>query len=244
MKLEKMKMDAQRERIATLLVAGLLPAQVATIVGVAPGRISQIMKEEDFALFLSAKEAENKDVDIEEVSLSGKYLAAEHALLAQVLSMAPSSELRDVTAALRVVAERQERAKSRMNPIVQQAPVYNTIVSLSLPAHAVPELTFSGTKEVIAIENRNLAPLSSKGVLSLFKDMAAHKDDPTDAISNTSDGENHEPTRTLAEATGSPAESLPFQEPIEVENPSSGKLAEGARRFLDSLHPAPSALQY
>lgn len=229
-------MDAQRERIATLLAADIPPSGVATIVGLSPGRISQIMKEEGFELAIEAKRAESKDKDVEEVSLSGKYLAAEHALLKQVIDMAPTAELRDATAALRVVAERQERAKTRMNPIVQSAPVYNTVVQLQLPAHAVPELSFSAKKEVIAIENRNLAPLSSSGVLGLFKSMGQ---DQTEALpNNISAGENHEPSRTSTETTGS-TPNLISETLGDVP-----KLAEGARRFLDSLHPAPTALSY
>jgi len=226
-------MDAQRERIATLLAADIPPSGVATIVGVSPGRISQIMKEEGFELVVETKRIESKDKDVEEVSLSGKYLAAEHALLKQVIDMAPTAELRDATAALRVVAERQEKAKSRMNPIVQQAPVYNTVVQLSLPAHAVPELSFSARKEVIAIENRNLAPLSSSGVLGLFKSMEQNK---TESLPNNTvdDGENHEPSRIAAEATSSPSSVVQ----------DKAILAEGAQRFLDSLHPAPAALSY
>lgn len=225
-------MDAQRERIATLLASGIPPSGVATIVGVAPGRISQIKAEEGFELIIAAKAAEMKDKDVEEVSLSGKYLAAEHALLKQVIDMAPTAELRDATAALRVVAERQERAKTRMNPIVHAAPVYNTVVQLQLPQHAVPELRFSSAKEVIAIENRNLAPLSSSGVLGLFKSMG--QDQTESHTSGTLPGESHEPSRIAAE-TASSASSV-------IQDTQS--LTNGARKFLDSLHPAPSALAF
>lgn len=234
-------MDAQRERIATLLAADIPSSGVATIVGLSPGRISQIMKEEGFELAVEAKRAESKDKDVEEVSLSGKYLAAEHALLKQVIDMAPTAELRDATAALRVVAERQERAKTRMNPIVHAAPVYNTVVQLQLPQHAVPELRFSSAKEVIAIENRNLAPLSSSGVLNLFKGMEGNQNEVTASLpNNTLQGVSNEPTRTLTETTGSASSTLPQQEKLV----DATKLADGAKRFLDSLHPAPSALSY
>ena len=222
----------QTERIASLLATGIPHTSVATIVGISPGRVSQLLKEEAFQTLLAEKQTEAAEKDTEETNLSAKYLEAEHILLKQVIEMAPVSELRDVTAALRVVAERQEKAKTRTTPILQQSPVYNTIVQLGLPAHAVPELSFGQNREVTAIENRNLAPLGSAGVLSLFKQMS-----PAHAITAKQEGESsHVTARTLEEATGSPPEALPSKESIAV-----GKLISGATKFLDSLHPAPLA---
>lgn len=218
----------QTERIATLLASGLPHTSVATIVGISPARVSQLLKEPEFELLLAAKQAETKEKDAEELSLSAKYLEAEHILLKQVVEMAPVSELRDVTAALRVVAERQEKAKSRMNPIVASQPVYNTIVQLSLPAHATPELAYAQNREVIAIENRNLAPLSSSGVLSLFKDLDKSEELPSSSQLTIS-GDDHVTQRSPQESEGSSQQAIPF----------SKELAEGARKFLDSLHPAP-----
>ena len=220
----------QIERIATLLATGIPHASVATIVGVSPARISQITKEEGFQEILTAKQLEVQEKDIEEASLGAKYLEAEHVLLKQVIEMAPISELRDVTAALRVVAERQEKSKSRMNPVLQAAPVFNTLVQLSLPGHAVPELVFAQNREVIAIENRNLAPLSSSGVISLFKGLENNPEQAKEPAILPS-GESHEPTTSLAETERSSSEALP----------SNQGLLAGAKKFLDSLHPAPFA---
>lgn len=224
------------DRIATLKAAGLPSASIATIIGVSPSRIAQIEKQEDFLEIFSAKQAEAAAKDIEEISLSAKYTAAEHTLIDQMMQMAPVSELRDVTAALRVVAERQEKAKSRMNPILQQAPVLNNIIAIQLPAHALPEMILNSEKEVIAIGERNLTPLSSSGVLSLFsklKNTNENKEHITD-LSNLSDkGENNEPIRTLGSTEESSQEAL-----------SSQKLVNGAKRFLDSLKPVPTIMGY
>ena len=70
-----------QDRIASLLSTGLLPSQVASIVGLSPGRISQIMKEPSFELLLAEKMSLNSEKDIEEESISAKYSAAEHALI-------------------------------------------------------------------------------------------------------------------------------------------------------------------
>ncbi len=211
----------QTERIATLLASGLPASSVATIVGLSPARIAQLQKEEDFMLILEAKRIEVKDKDQEELSISAKYLEAEHVLIKQVIEMAPVSELRDVVGALRVVAERQEKAKSRVNPIVQSSPVYNTLVQLQLPAHAIPRpaIEFTAAKEVIAIEDRNLAPLSSKGVVSLFQSLDNNK--------LTAAGERNEPSTSPSEAKGSSQTAIP--------SASSASLISGAKRFLDSF---------
>jgi hypothetical protein len=217
------------DRIATLLASGLLASQVATIVGVSPARITQLQKEEGFAEILAGKQAEVAAKDIEEISLSAKYTAVEHLLIEQMVQMAPVSELRDVTAALRVVAERQEKAKSRMNPILQQSPVLNNIVQLILPSHAIPELALNAEREVIAIGNRNLAPLSSSGVLSLFATPALN------AIpANLNAGEYHEPARIQPSTEADAPETLP----------STQGITAGAMKFLDSLHPAPFAASF
>jgi hypothetical protein len=159
-------------RIATLLASGLKPANVASIVGCSPARISQLAKEsEEFRNLLALKEAEAQKDDIEETALSTKYHAAEHALLDQVLSMAPVSELRDVVGALRVVAERQEKVKTRLNPIVQSQPIINQIVQINIPSHALPEVVLTKDYEVVSVDNLNLAPLTSQGVTNLFKNL-------------------------------------------------------------------------
>ncbi len=221
------------ERIATLIASGLTDAQVATIIGVSPARISQIKKEEDFFTLLSAKQTEVAAKDVEEISLTAKYTAAEHLLIEQVTQMAPVSELRDVTAALRVIAERQEKAKSRMNPVIQGSPIINNIVQLSLPAHAIPEITLNSEKEVIAIGQRNLAPLSSQGVLGLFNKLS--NTNTIDALTIEGNSNGSESIPGSAKEDASKALPKPCQSNVNV------GLSLGASKFLDSLHPAPFA---
>lgn len=164
------------ERITTLLASGLKPANVASIVGCSPSRISQLFKESiEFQNMLAEKTIEAEKTDIEEVALSSKYHAAEHLLLNQIIEMAPVSELRDVTAALRVVAERQDKAKTRLNP-VQASTIINQVISISIPKHTMPEINLTKDLEVISVNALNLAPLTSQGVTNLFKNMKEEKE--------------------------------------------------------------------
>lgn len=166
------------ERITTLLASGLKASNVATIIGCSPSRISQLAAEsQEFRSLLAIKQAEAEKEDIEESALSSKYHAAEHLLLNQIMEMAPVSELRDVTNALRVVAERQDKAKTRLNPIQGSHSVINQVIQINLPAHALPEIVMTNEREVISVNQTNLAPLTSSGVTNLFKAMKENKND-------------------------------------------------------------------
>lgn len=187
------------DRITTLLASGLLPSQVATIVGCSPARISQLKQDPAFSLQLEAKLAEQKEVDVEEEAISTKYMAAEHALINQVIEMAPTADMRDVVGALRVVAERQEKMKTRtsvQSPILHQQ---LTVVSVNLPAHALrpPTVLYNTEREVVSIENRPLAPMSSEAVVGMFARMNMK-------------GDSHEPVPNTPSAEESLAETLPL----------------------------------
>jgi len=188
------------DRITSLLASGLKPAQVATVIGVTPARISQLLSQEDFQLSLQAKLAVQGKEDVEEQAISAKYSAAEHALVNKVIEMAPISELRDVTAALRVVAERQEKMKTRTSV---QAPILHqqlTVVSVNLPAHALrtPEVHLNPTKEVIAIGEQQLSPMTSTAVTNLFTKLSKKK------------GEDHVLQTSTRNTEESPVENVPF----------------------------------
>ena len=182
------------ERITTLLASGLKPSNVASIIGCSPARISQLAQQEDFKLLLASKQVLAEKDDVEEEHLSRKYHAAEHALLNQILELAPVAEMRDVTAALRVVAERQDKAKTRLNPATASQSVVHQVIQITIPQHALPNVVLTSDKEVLAIDNTNLAPLSSTGVTNLFASMK---------------GKQNEPARIPQEATRVIEETLP-----------------------------------
>lgn len=202
------------DRIATLLSTGLIPSQVATIVGLSPGRISQIMKEPSFELLLAEKMSKTSEIDIEEESISAKYSAAEHALIKQVMDMAPVSELRDVTAALRVVGERQEKMKSRLAQLAPAQMQQLTVVSITLPSHALtaPQIQQNSQREIIALDGQTLAPLSSDAVTKLFKSMRP------DEASKVLEGEYHE------QSSGSISSETSFNK---IASPETSSFKEG-----------------
>lgn len=168
------------ERIASLLANGLKPANVATIVGCTPAYISQLSKtNQDFQNILANKQAEADKEAGEDTTLSVKYQAAEHTLLDRIMELSSIAEMRDLTNALRVVSDRQEKVKARLNPIIEGQAITQNIIQISIPSHALPELCMTKDQEVLSVNNLNLAPLTSNGVINLFKNMKENQDEST-----------------------------------------------------------------
>jgi hypothetical protein len=166
------------ERIASLLANGLKPANVATIVGCTPAYISQLAKtNQEFQNILASKQADADKESGEDISLGAKYQAAEHTLLERIMELSSIAEMRDLTNALRVVSERQEKVKARLNPIIEGQAITQNIIQISIPTHALPELCMTREQEVLSVNNLNLAPLTSTGVINLFRDMKENQDE-------------------------------------------------------------------
>lgn len=162
-------------RIATLLASGLKATQVSSIIGVSPARIAQIQTSQEFIPIYEEKLAEAQKKDVEQAAIDAKYLSAEHLILDHVVQALPHADLREATQALKIVAERQDRASTRRNPIHASTVVHQNIVQLNLPTHALPEIVISAANEVMDVNGKNMAPLTSQGVESLFKSMKEKK---------------------------------------------------------------------
>lgn len=215
------------DRIAGLVASGIKPTDISTIVGLSPSRISQIQSTEEYSKALAVKMAELEKEDVEETALSAKYLTVEHKILDSLTATIPTAEVKDMISALRVINERNLKHHQRVNPAMNGQTVYNTIVQLGLPAHAVPEYDFSSTKEVISIDNRNLAPMSSTSVVNLFKNMEpAITQAPTEGetVYLDREGNSNEPRTSLSSAEESVAAPLP-----------SSQIGAGALSFLKNL---------
>ncbi len=164
-----------QERIANLLVSGIRPSQISSIVGVTPSRISQITSEESFKELLKAKEASLQQENIEQVNLEAKYHATEHLLLNQLQESLPGAEIRDLIAGIRALNERHSKKVAAVNPTPLgggQVLIQN-VIQLSVPAHALPlpAVEVTENNEVISVGEQTLAPLSSQGVTNLFQTL-------------------------------------------------------------------------
>jgi len=159
-------------RILDLLAQGIQIPQVLTIVGCHPTYLKSLLEDEEFKSELEAKQKEYFAEADEEVIISNRYLSLEHKLLKQIDSMIPNAEMRDVLKALDVVANRQEKAKGRLASPTERGntTVYQQI-NLTLPKHTIPEYTLNGNKEVVAIGNIGMSPMTGSKVKELFDGM-------------------------------------------------------------------------
>lgn len=159
-------------RIIKLLAQGLKPLQVASIVGCTPAYLSQLHKDQGFKERLEGELAlaALSDTVKEDEYLQNKYLAAEHALLDSLTANATLMEPRDQIRALEVVSTRALKVRT---PATPQSITQNNQVNLYLPAHSLslPEVTLNSEREIVAIDNKPMAPLSSEAVKGLFKEL-------------------------------------------------------------------------
>ena len=162
----------KKTKIANLLAQGLTPANVAAYTGVTPAYISQLVKDPAFKELILTQMNTDVAAKTDEELLSTKYTSMEHRLLAAMEESLAGAELRDITGALRVVAERQEAKAKRLSPVNTPGNVTNiTAVSVYLPRQVIPTLTLNSKNEVIAVDEKPMAPMSAKGVTELFTKM-------------------------------------------------------------------------
>ena len=168
-----------KERIKAYLADGLTGAQVATILGCSPSYISQLLKNEDFKLEVEAALVANQK-PADEV-LETRYVSLEHAIVKRMQEELPGAELPHLTKALEAVTKSNDSRFKRKHPALM-TPGSSTvqIANIYLPQHALPApvMTLNEKSEVVAIDNRPLAPMSAAGVKNLFEQMTKNKQQP------------------------------------------------------------------
>lgn len=161
-----------KERIIDFLAQGMKPSQVASIVGCTAGYVTQVSKDPSNEEKIREKQVALLPTLTEDKVLNNKYMAVEHTLLNQLESMAGMAEFRDVTRALEVVGNRQEKRLARLTaPAGGSGSGTNVLINLTLPAHAtlnLPSYQLNEKNEVISIGERAMAPMSSDAVKNLF----------------------------------------------------------------------------
>lgn len=165
-----------KEKAAVLLGQGLTPSVVASVVGCSPAYISQLMATEDFKLLVLSHRTESAKLPDDEL-ITTKYVGMEHKLLQAMEQALPSAELPAITAALKVVAERQEKRASRLAaPAIAEAGKTQVVVQIAMPQTAMPHILLNERKEVIAIDNKPMAPMASSAVQGMFAAKRAERE--------------------------------------------------------------------
>lgn len=179
-----------KDRIRKFLASGLKASEVAELVGCSPSYISQLLKDPDYKA--SVEELMLVAPASEEDKIEKKYDAVEMRILNQMSEAVVGAELPHLSSALREISKARDTRLKQRNPLL--SPERNMgnvqIVQVMLPSHAIsptPQLTLNAKSEVIAIDNRPLAPMTSAGVKTMFDSLIPSKQEvqnvSTDSIS-------------------------------------------------------------
>lgn len=165
-----------KERIKQYLADGLKPAQIASVVGCSPAYISQLIKDPDFLTAVEAlKSEQNKGGD---QILETKYEALESQIVSEISNRLGEAEFPHLTKALEAVTKARESKDKRRDPSRYTSTPTVTVVPIYVPPHALqaPVMQLNEKAEVVAIDNKPLAPMSSDGVKNLFSQIQAKKE--------------------------------------------------------------------
>lgn len=174
-----------KDRIKQLLIGGLRASEVASIVGCTPAYISQLMANNEFKKEVEAARILSNESKTEDQHIEQRYQNLEHQLITSIGEDLPNAEFGQKLRALDIVGRRyDERRKLRIptpNPSSASGPHTNnyTLINIGLPDHmmpqAVPVVEMNENKEILAIDNKPLAPMSADGVKNIFAQILHKK---------------------------------------------------------------------
>lgn len=172
-----------KDRIKRLLASGLKASEVASIVGCSPAYVSQLLKDEDFRKSVEELMLSSQEEQAEEVHIAKRYEKVEHKILNKMEEAIEGAELPQLTRALEVIGKRRDEAMrpkgiTLMNPMGighVNGNVNVHVTQIALPSHELkrlaPQVQKNESNEIIAINNKPLAPMSSTGVKNIFEQM-------------------------------------------------------------------------
>lgn len=180
------QLNPKQRKLAYYLANNVKPMQAASICGVTPGYLSQLMtkaKEDQAAgranLFAQAIQ-EYKDEagaeDKEQEQLKVRYLAIEHKVLDSIENSVASGTLNEQIRALQVIADVQDkRLKAAAPPASSPGGVQVHITQITIPQHALaaPQVQMDSQQRIIAVDNKPMAALTGQQVRGLFASMRA-----------------------------------------------------------------------
>lgn len=159
-----------KQRIKDYLADGIKPSVIASIVGCSPSYISQLLKDEDF--MRDVREAVATNTKPPDEKLESKYEGLEHEIISQIHSQIGAADLKDLSRTLEVVVKARDIRYNRKNPSLPTPTIGVQVVNVTLPSHLLsynPVVELNAQNEIIAIDDKRLAPMSAESVKNLFK---------------------------------------------------------------------------
>jgi len=171
-------MSVKSEKIVAFLAQGVAPTKICEIVDCTESYISQVKAEEGFGdkLALAKKKYERTK---QEEDIEDKYIKLESKVLTQIEDAIPFAEFGELTRAMEtLIRRRQQNAPAG---IVHGGNKTVNITMISVPQAALPEVILNSEREMIAVNGKSLAPMSSSHVRSMFDDIKKKKKEAQDA---------------------------------------------------------------
>lgn len=169
-----------KNRIRNLLINGLTASEICTIVSCSPSYVSQLLKEEEFRKEVEAGKIAAQEQRSEEDHIDTRYQNVEHKILTSIEGSLEEASLGEKVRALEMIQKRQDSKFMRKNPAPEAGTsITMNVVSLQLPNQAarqqLPLVQMNSDSEIVAIDGKVLAPMSSDGVKSLFQRIGEAK---------------------------------------------------------------------
>lgn len=176
-------MASKIDRIASLLVSGLAPSQIADIVAVSPSYISNLKADPDFQLHLQslAEERLTDETEVDEDSIyKDKLAAAEHKIVSHILERLPYMADNHAILALSTVGNRRDAMQkanlmSGIGSALKQNGGTVRMVEVTIPAAAVPDIVLGKNNEVISIGGRAIAPMPTSALQRMIDSEVNHE---------------------------------------------------------------------
>lgn len=160
-------MSNAKERIVHYVAQGIQPVQIASILGVSPQYISEVQNDPAFSVALAAVQKTMAKTLVEEKH-EEDYVKLESSVLRQIKESLPFAEFHDLTRLMDSLIKRKQSIAQVPGGIVHNTTTYNTVV-LKVPQVVAPDILINERREVIAVDGRTMAPMTTQGVRSLFE---------------------------------------------------------------------------
>lgn len=170
------------DRIAQLLVSGMAPSLVASVVNVDKSYVAQLLADPDFKEALKELAMANNETPIrsEEDALTDKLTGLAHASMDQLLTRVQAGMMddRNLLLTLTTVNNMQESitkkqairkglAGAGLSSDVNGVAI--RVVEISMPAVCAPDITFGPNSEIVAIGSRSTATMPAASLQKMLE---------------------------------------------------------------------------
>lgn len=162
-----------KDRIIALLAHNTPHVKIAQIVGCTESYVSQVNGEAETPQAI-AEHKRKEELTKTEKEIEDGYVRLEKKTLSQIEENLPFADFRDLALLMNSLIQKRQK-----NPIVGSI-VHNDnrkTVVLQIPASVLPgEIVLNQNKEMIAVGEQTLAPMTTLGVKNLFHKISNQRD--------------------------------------------------------------------